>query len=178
MTPQRWVAAERDATARWTTSVCTGSLLLGAAGLLKGKRATSHWIVRESLRDFGAEPVGERVVVDGDVVTAAGVSAGIDMALTPAAYEVGALDARALQAVIEYDPQPPYHAGSLANADSRPSGARESSSLGVADALAGGVRQRCRARLSSVDPLPAGRHLIGSEAERCGRGGPRAGAGR
>lgn len=106
------------ATARWTTSVCTGSLLLGADGLLEGKRATSHWIVRESLRHFGAEPVDERVVVDGDVITAAGVSAGIDMALTLAAYEAGEREARALQLVIEYDPQPPYDAGSLAKADS------------------------------------------------------------
>ena len=106
------------ATGRWTASVCTGSLLLGAAGLLEGKRATSHWIVRESLRHFGAEPVDERVVVDGDVITAAGVSAGIDMALTLAAYEAGEREARALQLVIEYDPQPPYDAGSLAKADS------------------------------------------------------------
>ena len=73
----------------WTTSVCTGSLVLGAAGLLEGKRATSHWAYRDELREFGAEPVAERVVVDGKVVTAAGVSAGIDMALHLTALEFG-----------------------------------------------------------------------------------------
>ena len=70
-----------DETTTWTTSVCTGSLVLGAAGILDGKRATSHWAYRERLREYGAEPVAERVVIDGKVVTAAGVSAGIDMAL-------------------------------------------------------------------------------------------------
>lgn len=104
-------------TSRWTTSVCTGSLLLGAAGALSGKRATSHWIVRDRLRDFGAEPVAERVVVDGKVITAAGVSSGIDMALTLAARETDEETARMLQLVIEYDPHPPYDSGSLEKAD-------------------------------------------------------------
>ncbi len=75
-----WVRAAHEGTT-WTTSVCTGSLVLGAAGVLEGKRATSHWVYRDSLRDYGAEPVAERVVVDGKIMTAAGVSAGIDMAL-------------------------------------------------------------------------------------------------
>jgi putative intracellular protease/amidase len=105
------------ATSKWTTSVCTGSLLLGAAGILEGKRATSHWILRDMLRDFGAEPVAERVVIEGNVITAAGVSAGIDMALTLAALEVGEDEARALQLVIEYDPDPPFDSGSLEKAD-------------------------------------------------------------
>jgi putative intracellular protease/amidase len=96
----------------WTTSVCTGSLVLGAAGVLAGKRATSHWAYRDSLADFGAIPTAERVVVDGKVVTAAGVSAGIDMALTLAAHIAGDDVARAIQLGIEYDPDPPFDAGS------------------------------------------------------------------
>lgn len=111
-----WVRRAHE-TSTWTTSVCTGATLLGAAGILQGKRATSHWAVREHLRTYGAEPVAERVVVDGRVVTAAGVSAGIDMALTLAGRLAGDDDARALQLVIEYDPQPPYDAGSLEKAD-------------------------------------------------------------
>jgi len=101
-----------DATSTWTTSVCTGSLLLGAAGLLEGKRATSHWLALEQLRAFGAEPVEGRWVVDGKVVTAAGVSAGIDMALHLVATIAGPEVAQAIQLGIEYDPQPPFDAGS------------------------------------------------------------------
>ena len=112
-----WVR-QAHATSKWTTSVCTGSMLLGAAGVLEGKRATSHWAVRELLRTFGAEPVAERVVVDGKIVTAAGVSAGIDMALLLAGRMTDEDEARALQLVIEYDPQPPYETGSLEKADS------------------------------------------------------------
>jgi putative intracellular protease/amidase len=96
----------------WTTSVCTGSLLLGAAGILEGLRATSHWAYRERLREFGAEPVAERVVQDGKVITAAGVSAGIDMGLTLAAEVAGEDVAKAIQLGIEYDPSPPFDAGS------------------------------------------------------------------
>jgi cyclohexyl-isocyanide hydratase len=103
--------------ARLPGADCTGSLLLGAAGVLRGKRATSHWILRDMLREFGAEPVAERVVIEGDVITAAGVSAGIDMALTLAAIEAGEDEARALQLVIEYDPDPPFDSGSLEKAD-------------------------------------------------------------
>ena len=104
-------------TSRWTTSVRTGSLVLGAAGIPAGKQATSHWIVRDRLRDFGAEPVSERVVVDGKVITAAGVSSEIDMALTLAAQEADEDTARMLQLAIEYDPQPPFDSGSLEKAD-------------------------------------------------------------
>jgi putative intracellular protease/amidase len=104
-------------TSTWTTSVCTGSLLLGAAGVLAGKRATSHWILRDMLAQFGAEPVAERVVVEGKVITAAGVSAGIDMALRLAAAQAGEEEARALQLTIEYDPDPPFDSGSLEKAD-------------------------------------------------------------
>jgi transcriptional regulator GlxA family with amidase domain len=103
---------EVDRTTKWTTSVCTGSLLLGAAGLLQGKRATTNWIVLDRLREFGAEPVGGRFVEDGKVVTAAGVTAGIDMALHLVAREVGPEVAQAVQLGIEYDPDPPFDSGS------------------------------------------------------------------
>jgi putative intracellular protease/amidase len=106
-----WVRTA-DRTSTWTTSVCTGSLVLGAAGVLEGKRATSHWAYREQLREYGAEPVAERVVVDGKIVTAAGVSAGIDMALRLAALVAGEDVARAIQLGIEYDPDPPFDSGS------------------------------------------------------------------
>jgi transcriptional regulator GlxA family with amidase domain len=93
--------------AEWTTSVCTGALLLGAAGLLEGKRANTHWTCREALRAFGATPSGERWVEDGRVITAAGVAAGIDMALHLVARLAGTEVARAVQFAIEYDPEPP-----------------------------------------------------------------------
>lgn len=101
-----------DGGSKWTTSVCTGSLVLGAAGLLEGKRATGHWLYLEPLREFGADPVGGRVVEDGKTITAAGVSAGIDMALHLVGQEVGSEVAQAVQLGIEYDPQPPFDAGS------------------------------------------------------------------
>ncbi|MFI8100446.1 DJ-1/PfpI family protein [Streptomyces sp. NPDC086023] len=101
-----------DATSTWTTSVCTGSLLLAAAGLLKGRRAASHWLALETLRGYGAEPTGERVVTDGKYVTAAGVSSGIDMGLTLLGRMAGDRAAQAVQLLTEYDPQPPYDAGS------------------------------------------------------------------
>jgi transcriptional regulator GlxA family with amidase domain len=105
------------ATSTWTTSVCTGSLLLGAAGILDGLRATSHWTELETLRQYGAQPTGERVVEQGKVITAAGVSAGIDMALTLAARIAGEEAAEAIQLAIEYDPQPPFDAGSVEKSD-------------------------------------------------------------
>jgi putative intracellular protease/amidase len=101
-----------DRTTKWTTSVCTGSLLLGAAGLLDGKRATSNWLVLDALRQFGADPVGGRWVEDGKVLTAAGVTAGIDMALHLVAVEAGPEVAQAVQLGIEYDPDPPFDSGS------------------------------------------------------------------
>lgn len=111
-----WLRAAHQATT-WTTSVCTGSLVLAAAGILRGKRATSHWAYRDQLREGGAEPVAERVVVDGKIVTAAGVSAGIDMALQLTALEFGDDLARAIQLGIEYDPEPPFDSGSPEKAD-------------------------------------------------------------
>lgn len=101
-----------DEQTTWTTSVCTGSLVLGAAGLLDGRRATCHWLFLERLREYGADPVGGRYVEDGKVITAAGVSAGIDMALHLVNREVGPEVAQAVQLGIEYDPQPPFDAGS------------------------------------------------------------------
>jgi len=100
----------------WTTSVCTGALVLGAAGILDGKRATTHWAYLERLQELGAEPVAERVVEDGKVITAAGVSAGIDMALGLAARIAGDEVAQAIQLGIEYDPDPPFDSGSPSKA--------------------------------------------------------------
>jgi putative intracellular protease/amidase len=112
---RRWLRAA-DAASSWSTSVCTGSLILGAAGLLAGRRATSHWLALDRLEGLGAHPVSERVVIDGKYVTAAGVSAGIDMALDLSGRIAGAAMAQAIQLMIEYDPQPPYTAGSPSSA--------------------------------------------------------------
>jgi len=105
-----------DATTTWTTSVCTGALLLGAAGLLDGLRATTHWAYMDRLADYGAEATSERVVAQGKVITSAGVSSGIDMALTLAAAIAGDDVAQAIQLRIEYDPAPPFDTGSTAKA--------------------------------------------------------------
>jgi transcriptional regulator GlxA family with amidase domain len=110
-----WLRGAHEHTT-WTTSVCTGSLILAAAGILDGKRATSHWLALEELRRLGAEPTSERVVFDGKIVTAAGVSSGIDMALALAARIAGEQVAQAIQLAVEYDPQPPFDAGSPAKA--------------------------------------------------------------
>ncbi|MGW7454949.1 DJ-1/PfpI family protein [Streptomyces sp. NPDC054787] len=110
-----WLRAV-DATTTWTTSVCTGSMLLAAAGLLDGRRATCHWLFLDRLSAYGAAPTGERVVFDGKYVTAAGVSAGIDMGLTLLGRIAGDEYAQAVQLMTEYDPQPPYDAGSPAKA--------------------------------------------------------------
>ena len=106
-----WLRAADQNTA-WTTSVCTGSLILAAVGLLNGRRATSHWLALGELGRHGAVPVVERVVFDGKYVTAAGVSAGLDMGLALAGRIAGDRTAQAIQLGIEYDPQPPYDAGS------------------------------------------------------------------
>jgi putative intracellular protease/amidase len=99
-------------TSQWTTSVCTGSLLLAAAGILDGLEATTHWLALDTLARYGAQPVSRRVVEQGKVITAAGVSAGIDMALTLAAHIAGEQTAQAIQLSMEYDPQPPFDCGS------------------------------------------------------------------
>jgi transcriptional regulator GlxA family with amidase domain len=108
---RQWLRAV-DAGTTWTTSVCTGSLVLAAAGLLTGRRATTHWLAHDRLASFGALPVAERVVVDGKYATGAGVSAGIDLALDLAARIAGRDVAQSLQLAIEYDPDPPFDAGS------------------------------------------------------------------
>jgi putative intracellular protease/amidase len=110
-----WIRTAHE-TSEWTTSVCTGSLLLAAAGILDGLEATTHWLVLDVLARYGATPVSERVVEQGKVITAAGVSSGIDMALRLAANIAGEERAEAIQLAIEYDPQPPFDSGSTAKA--------------------------------------------------------------
>lgn len=100
------------AEARYVTSVCTGAILLGAAGLLRGRRATTHWASHEMLAMFGAIPTEDRVVRDDNLITGAGVTSGIDFALVLAAELCGGDVARKIQLMIEYDPHPPFDAGS------------------------------------------------------------------
>lgn len=110
-----WIRAV-DETTTWTTSVCTGGMLLAAAGLLEGKEATTHWAELQRLKEYGAIPTGRRVVEQGKYVTAAGVSSGIDMGLTLTARIAGDLYAQGVQLGIEYDPQPPFDSGSVEKA--------------------------------------------------------------
>jgi len=105
-----FVAAQGQA-ARWIFGICTGSLLLGAAGLLRGRRSGGHWTARDLLSRFGASVSEERMTVDGNLFTAGGVTAGIDMALLLAAHVAGEDTARRIQLQIEYDPQPPFRSG-------------------------------------------------------------------
>ena len=107
-----WLRAV-DRTSTWTTSVCTGAPILAAAGLLKGRRATTHWSALDELERFGAIPVQDRVVFDGHYVSGAGVSAGIDMGLALAGKIAGDETAEMVQLIIEYAPEPPYRAGSM-----------------------------------------------------------------
>lgn len=131
-----WIRAAHETT-RWTTSVCTGALLLGAAGVLRGLEATTHWTSLDRLREFGARPVARRVVEQGKVITAAGVSAGIDMALVLAARIAGDEVAQGIQLSMEYDPQPPFSAGSPATAPAP---------------IVERLRERARARLTTQAP--------------------------
>ena len=103
---------KQAAKARYVTSVCTGSLILGAAGLLKGYKSACHWAWRDMLKDFGATPVAERVVRDRNRISGGGVTAGIDFGLTLAAELAGEEAAKSIQLVLEYDPQPPFDSGS------------------------------------------------------------------
>ena len=111
----RWIATVHPGT-EWTTSVCTGSLLLAQAGVLDGVDAATHWAARDRLAELGANPVAERVVERGKVMTAAGVSSGIDMALTLVGRMAGDVVSQAIQLGIEYDPDPPHDTGSLEKA--------------------------------------------------------------
>jgi putative intracellular protease/amidase len=110
-----WIRNAHEHT-MWTASVCTGSLLLGAAGLLQGLPATTHWGSYDALASYGAQPTEERVVTSGRIVTGAGVSAGIDLALTLAAHIAGPEMAESIQLAIEYDPKPPFDTGSPSKA--------------------------------------------------------------
>ena len=112
---QDWLRAV-DQHTTWTTSACTGAIVLASAGLLTGRQATTHWLALDWLAELGAIPTDRRVVQDGKYVTAAGVSAGIDMALTLAAEIADEQTAKAIQLLIEYDPQPPFDAGSVGRA--------------------------------------------------------------
>ncbi|KST61782.1 DJ-1/PfpI family protein [Mastigocoleus testarum] len=104
---------------QWTTSVCTGSLILGAAGILQGLKATTHWFARDFISDFGAEYVNKRFIQEGKIITAAGVSAGVDMALHLAKEIAGSDIAQTIQLLLEYDPQPPLDSGSLEKASAK-----------------------------------------------------------
>lgn len=108
---------DQAAQATWVTSVCTGSFALAAAGLLTGRRATSHWASLDMLAEFGVIPVADRVVTDGNVITGGGVTSGIDFALHLAAVEFGDQVAKRVQLTLEYDPSPPFDHGSPRTAD-------------------------------------------------------------
>ena len=108
-----------DKTTKWTTTVCSGSLILAATGLLKGKEATSHWKPINLLNDFGVIPKNERIVKQGKYITAAGVSAGIDMALFLSNEIVGEIETKAIQLFIEYDPDPIYDSGNITKASNQ-----------------------------------------------------------
>jgi putative intracellular protease/amidase len=113
-----WLRGAHE-TSEWTTSVCTGSLLLAAAGILDGLEATTHWLEYDLLERLGARPTARRVVEQGKVITSAGVSSGIDMGLVLAARVAGDDVAKAIQLGIEYDPEPPFDSGSPSKADAR-----------------------------------------------------------
>ena len=107
-----------NSTTTWTTSVCSGSIILAAAGLLKDKKATSHWGVIHLLKEYGSIPTSERYVQEDKIITAQGVSAGIDMSLYLASQIVGIEKAKAYQLFIEYDPKPPFDSGNINLSDS------------------------------------------------------------
>ena len=130
--------------ARYVTSVCTGALVLGAAGLLKGKRAVTHWMSREMLAAFGATPVIDRVVVDGNVITGGGVTAGIDFALVVVAQAFGRDVAESIQLGMEYDPHPPFKSGSP-----------ESAHPGLVAKIRAGAAKRQAERQAAVDAAAA-----------------------
>lgn len=136
--------------ARYVTSVCTGSFTLAAAGLLSGRRATSHWASLDLLAKLGAVPVAERVVQDGNVITGAGVSSGIDFALTVAAELCGDAVAKSIQLAIEYDPAPPFDAGSPRRPDADPD--EVANTIAVMQRLRGPLVDAAAARLNKKSP--------------------------
>ncbi len=137
--------AKRGAKAKYVTSVCTGSLILGAAGLLKGYRATSHWGFYDLLAGYGATPVAERVVTDRNRVTGAGVTAGLDFALQLTEKLRNTKYAKALQLVFEYDPQPPYNAGFPTNPDA-------AGVLEMAEATNFPMREAIKGKIAKAQP--------------------------
>jgi transcriptional regulator GlxA family with amidase domain len=157
-------------TARWTTSVCSGSVILAAAGLLEGRRATSHWLTIPALKAFGAIPVSdERIVRQGNIVTSAGVSAGLDLALWLAGEIGGEGRARAIQLAIEYDPQPPFDSGHMSKASGttkaaatallsrdsvKPANLKAATMLAWEQALAA-ARSRRRRRVTPASSVPS-----------------------
>jgi transcriptional regulator GlxA family with amidase domain len=157
-------------TASWTTSVCSGSVILAAAGLLKGRRATSHWLAIPLLKGFGAAPVAdERIVHEDNIVTSAGVSAGLDLALWLAGQIGGEGRAKAIQLAIEYDPQPPFDSGHMSKASettkaaatallskdsAKPANLKATTMLAWEQALAG-VRSRRRRRAAPATSVPS-----------------------
>jgi cyclohexyl-isocyanide hydratase len=143
----------RAAAARWVFSVCTGALLCGAAGLLRGRRATTHWGAREFLAAFGAEPSADRVVVDGTLVTAAGVTSGLDGALRLAALIADEAVAREIQLYLEYSPDPPFPGGTPDSAAPETvQSLREKRATLTADRAV--IVARAAARLADGKPFP------------------------
>lgn len=137
-----------SSTAKYVTSVCTGALILGAAGLLKGRRATTHWMARDFLASFGAEVVAQRVVIDGHIITAAGVSAGIDFAFMLAEKISDRITVERIQLWLEYDPDPPLNAGSPQQAGAEMVAAVKANFLHISQERAIAVAQAVE-RLSS-----------------------------
>lgn len=132
---------DRGARAKYVTSVCTGSLLLGAAGLLDGYKATSHWAARNALRAFGAEPVDQRVVVDRNRITGAGVTAGLDFGLQIVARQRDEVYAKGVQLLAEYAPDPPFNAGTIAGAGPEIAGMMSSMFTGFNDKVEAAARE-------------------------------------
>ncbi|MET0539526.1 MAG: DJ-1/PfpI family protein [Xanthobacteraceae bacterium] len=140
--------------ARYVTSVCTGALVLGAAGLLKGKRAATHWMSRDMLSEFGATPVTDRVTIDGNIITGGGVTAGVDFGITVAAELFGPEVAKTIQLAIEYDPAPPFDTGSPERAGAAiVAAARASAAKRQADRQI--AVQRAAARLRELELVEA-----------------------
>lgn len=144
----KWIK-EIDKTTKWTTSVCSGSIILAATGLLNGLKATSHWKPIDLLKNFGAIPTRERFIEQGKFITAAGVSAGIDMALHLSNKIVGEMETKAIQLAIEYDPNPIYDSGNFSTASKE--------TIKMAEMKMG---QEAKKELKLIDLLKSGKTLL------------------